>query len=90
MSKSDQLKSQRKSISGRRRKNYINLRHKRCACLRARDEWGQWDWSGVVVRESSAKGCRTRQRRRTLVATIWIKTKSSGKPLKDEIRDCVM
>lgn len=40
MSKSEQLKSQRKSSPDRRRKNFINLRLTECACLRTRYEAG--------------------------------------------------
>lgn len=66
--------SQRKSISGRRRKNFINQTQKGCACLRTRAEWGQWNQRTLSSEKAVLKVGELGRGARTLVATIWIKT----------------
>lgn len=75
MSKTDQLKSQGKSIPGRRRDNFINLRQKMFACLRTREEWLiEWSSEEAVLEEVGEVG----RGARPLVASIWIKTSPVG------------
>ena len=62
--------SQRKSISGKRRNNFINLRPKEHACLKIRDEASvagvQWSSEKAVLEEVGEPG----RGAKTLVAII--------------------